>query len=160
MRRCAQTPTGRIGPLTQRGHACEGASLFLGATDRYGQPAIFAAVDAVLRGEHPPTWDGLEQALQATAGDSVGDLFDIWVHTGIAPRIDVDGSREGDAIRLTATADVPFGRIAVPIRLEGDAHTVDVELTLEDGVGTAVVPWPDEPFQIRTDPDQTLLLRR
>jgi len=160
LRECADAPTGRIGPLTEPGHTCEGAHLFLGAmAGEYGMPAILEALNGILGGEFPASYEGLEEALTAVAGDSVHDFFDVWVHTGIAPSVKVDWTWDGKLF-VDATADVPFGTFSVPLRVESGDEAIDVRIVIQDGVGELDLALATAPDRIRVDPDETLLLRK
>lgn len=125
---------------------------------RVGQPAVYAAIDQVLSGQHPASLEGLQAALEATSGQDLQGFVDLWVRTGIAPRVELAWSQEDGRWVGEATADLPFGELDLPVRLHhGDAWT-DVVIRLTDGRGTLSVPSEDRPDRVEIDPDRALIL--
>ncbi len=161
LREVADVSDGRIGPLTDRGSQVAGADIILGAmADRYSMPKVREAVDSVLRGDHPASFEGFEAALVEVCDESVHDFFDIWVHTGIAPRVGLDWSQEGGQLRVEATSNLPFGSFDIPIRVRTDGEDLDVDIVIVDGSGVLSIPVSGSVASIRVDPDQTRILRR
>lgn len=149
--------TGGYTPLSQSARP-EMGGFVLGTSLRaeVGDEAFFQAVHHVVIGNAPPTWDGLQFAMEQTSGRDLADWFDVWVHGDRAPSVDSTWERRGTLLHGEITTDIPFGRFRVPVEIDGTVHQVE----LVDGQGTLTVPVSRRRPRIAIDPDATLLLRR
>jgi hypothetical protein len=162
MREFAEISTGRIGPLTEPNYSWAGALVLLDVLpSQLGLHNVRGAIDDVLDGAYPATWEGLEHALVARGATHAPEVFDTWVHTGIAPRVELDWTVSDGSLRIRATSNLPFGTLTVPVRAVRSDQAADLWMTLTDGRGEGAIPWNgDPPRKIQIDPDDTLLLRR
>jgi aminopeptidase N len=115
-----------------------------------------------MRREHPPSFEGLAAALEAVSGQPMQDFFDVWVHTGLAPEIEVEWSFEDGVVRGRAWSGIPFGAVEIPVRIEGGDQRVEHMLRIENGQSEFELVWPHPtaPAQLRVDPTNALLLKR
>jgi hypothetical protein len=141
------------------GHYGLGYVLGRSVVGEIGEPAWFAAATAVLDGRFPPTWDGLEAAF-AAGGHPVDDLFDVWVRAGVVPSVTGDVRTSPGTATVDLATDLPWGRLRVPVRLEGGGEVAEVEVTLVDGAGSLTVPWDGDAARLAIDPRRRLLLKR
>lgn len=129
-------------------------------TDEIGDAPLYAAIDRVLSGELPPTTDGLQQALELTTGRDLDDFFDLWLRAGLSPKVEASWKRVGDEVHLTLESDVPFAKFAVPVRVFGPNTDRNVLVTIDGGLGSAVIPVDNDVRGIEIDPEKRMLLLR
>ncbi len=164
MRRCAAPEDGRIDPLTSSSGRswCTGAALVGGVlAEVVGRPGVLEAVDRVVRGEYPPSYEGLQASLEAVSGRDLDDVFDLWVYSGLAPAVKVSWRHEDGRIRGEVSSDVPFGSLEVPVRVVARGVEVQGIAVVHDGEGSFSVDWPhaEAPTRFEVDPREALLLR-
>ena len=160
MRNCADPSDRVVGPVSKagpNGH-CAGIHLVAqGLPNRVGRPVVNAALGRMLAGDFPATFDGFQAALEDASGTSLAGFFDIWVHGGVAPDVEVLWHHDPSGfVRGTATSNLPFGTLEFPIRID----EVDVRIRMIDGQATFEIPWTGPPpKKLRVDPDDALLFR-
>ena len=160
MRRCADPSDRVVGPVLEAGvnGRCAGVHLMSrGLPARVGQATMNAAVADLLTGAHPATFDGLRAALEARSGEDLRGVFEPWVQGSVAPDVHVIWEYDPSGfVRGTATTNLPFGALDVPIQVgeeRGWVHLIDGRARFE-------IPWEGpKPSALRIDPDDALLFR-
>ncbi len=121
--------------------------------------ALYRAVERVLRGEEPPSWDGLARALHTVTGRDWERFLLTWVRSGVKPQVTVRSGYAGDILTLEATSDLPFGELTVPVHLgRGDEARI-APLQVVDGRGELRIQWPGGAPKIKVDAFDLLPVR-
>ena len=128
--------------------------------ERVGRRAYHRALRGLVAEEagHAVTTERLLGAFQAATEDDLGDFFDFWLYGGFIPEELNLTWHWGDG-ELTAAvhSDVPFGRMDVPVHIDGEEHRVVVE----HGRGELRLHMLAEPASVLLDPEgRTLAGRR
>ena len=128
--------------------------------DAGGDAVLFAAVDKVLMGHHPASWDGLADALEDATGRDWRGFLLTWVHSRTTPGVTVHYWVEGDALVGEVDSDLPFGSFRLPVQMGSGRDRLRGTVTVIDG--RADFTWPLEGRNARlvVNPDNTLPLRR
>ena len=86
----------------------------------------------------PLQTEDVQLELELASGQDLADFFDYWVHGARLPALTLDWTATADGrVQGCVTADAPFGRFAVPVRITSPAvdHDLVAEIVVTDGVG-------------------------
>ena len=121
---------------------------------------LYGAVDLVLMGEHPASWDGLQAALGEANGEDWGGFLLTWVHSGTTPEVDVTWQQEYRTVRFDVTTDLPFGHFRLPVRVRRGREVLERTVDVVDGVGELELTVKRRGrVSVQVDPDRILPLR-
>ncbi len=139
------------------GRGSNAGAFFVGRTlvAEIGLAGVLEAMDVLLRGGAPASWEGLRAAAENVARRDLGHVFEPFVGAAVAPTVRGEVTRTEATCRVELRTDLPFGRLNVPVRVGG----VDVVVETRDGAGSAEVP-RDGACGLAVDPERVLLLAR
>lgn len=119
---------------------------------RVGEHDLLEGLHDALVEPGPLTTDRLRHHLEATSGDDLDDVFDLWL-AGLRPTLDVRLAASPEGTHLTAVSDLPFGTFLLPVEVGGTMRFLEVV----DGHAEHVLDAP--PRRVRIDPEGWLPVR-
>lgn len=137
----------------------KGAAVFHMLERRIGQEAMMAGLERLTaeRMGAFTSWEDLQSAFEATAGENLDDFFEQWVRRNGAPLLELVEAtwRPGAShVSVTISQGVTEFALDVPIRLHYGDRYVDTEVAIDRGVETVEVPCePRGLTAVELDPD-------